>query len=128
MGLIYALEELAKTTSHQNIACTLSHSGGAIIPTDKATQLYWIAREAVSNAVTHANPTLIAIRMTNDGEVLELSVEDDGRGLTTANGSSGNGIGLQVMAQRAELAGGSLTTGRSDSGGTAIRCKISLHE
>ena len=91
---------------------------------ERGTQLYWIACEAVNNAVTHAKPTRIAIRLSGSGENIELSVEDDGSGILTP-GTNLNGIGLQVMAQRAELAGGHLAIERSGYGGAAVRCNLS---
>lgn len=126
-GLTYALDALAKTTSAQyGIDCSFDHDVEARMSLERGTQLYWIAREAVSNAVTHAKPTCIAIRLSGSGGNVELSVEDDGSGILTPDVSS-NGIGLQVMAQRAELAGGHLAVERSVYGGAAIRCNLSLN-
>ncbi len=123
-GLIYALDVLAKTTSHQKqIECSFEHDTEVNVTPDKATQLYWIAREAVTNAVTHASPTRIIIRLRRAPSGIALSVEDDGGGLARPGGER-NGIGLQVMTHRAELAGGALNTGRSDYGGAAIQCII----
>ncbi|MEP7016368.1 MAG: histidine kinase [Verrucomicrobiota bacterium] len=124
-GLIEALDVLAKTTSHERqIECRFHHTAQVTMPATKATQLYWIAREAVTNAVTHANPTRIEIGLTRAGDDIELLVEDNGTGMAHS-GNGRNGIGLQVMMQRAELAGGSLSTGRSDYGGAAVRCVVS---
>ena len=127
-GLICALDVLAKSTSHQHkIDCRFHHNGEVTMSPDKATQLYWIAREAVRNAVTHAHPTRIAIGLTRARDQIELFVEDDGTGIPSSNGPR-NGIGLQVMTQRAELAGGRLSTERSDErGGTVVRCILSLN-
>jgi signal transduction histidine kinase len=126
-GLICALDVLAKSTSHEHkIDCRFHHNGEVTIPPEKATQLYWIAREAVRNAVTHAHPTRIAIGLTRARDQIELFVEDDGTGIPSSDGTR-NGIGLIVMTQRAELAGGRLSTERSDFGGAAVRCILSLN-
>ena len=126
-GLICALEVLAKTTSVQyGIECHFDHNVEATISLERGTQLYWIAREAVNNAVTHAKPTCITIRLSGSGGNVELSVEDDGSGILTP-GTNLDGIGLQVMAQRAELAGGHLAIERSGYGGAAVRCNLSLN-
>jgi two-component system nitrate/nitrite sensor histidine kinase NarX len=116
---------LAKATSHEHkIDCRFQPNGEVTMSPDKATQLYWIAREAVRNAVTHAQATQIVIGLTRANGHVELIVEDDGTGIPKSEGVR-NGIGLLVMTQRAELAGGLLRTERSDSGGTAVRCIIS---
>ncbi|MGI8433039.1 MAG: sensor histidine kinase, partial [Chthoniobacterales bacterium] len=126
-GLTYALDVLAKTTSAQyGIVCSFDHNVEARMSLERGSQLYWIAREAVTNAVTHAKPTCIAIRLSGSGGNVELSVEDDGLGILIPEVRS-NGIGLQVMAQRAELAGGHLAVERSGYGGAAIRCNLSLN-
>lgn len=125
-GLISALEGLAETTSRQHqIACSFQHSAELAVSPEKSTQLYWIAREAVTNAVRHAAPKHIKIRLNRAGQDIELCVDDDGDGIDHSGGD-GNGIGLQVMRQRAELAGGSLRTTHNHEGGTAVRCVISL--
>jgi signal transduction histidine kinase len=126
-GLISALEVLAKTTFHErHIECRFNYTAGLTLSPDKATQLYWIAREAVTNAVTHGNPTRIDVRLTRVNDHIELSVEDDGPGIPGSDAQR-NGIGLQVMKQRADLAGGHLRTERSNSGGAAIRCILSVN-
>jgi signal transduction histidine kinase len=120
-GLICALDVQHK------IDCRFHHNGEVTMPPDKATQLYWIAREAVRNAVTHAHPTRIAIGLARARDKIELFVEDDGIGIPRSDGTR-NGIGLQVMTQRAELAGGRLSTERSDErGGTVVRCILPLN-
>jgi signal transduction histidine kinase len=125
-GLISALEGLAETTSREHqIECSFQHSRELTISPEKATQLYWIAREAVTNALRHADPKRIQIRLNRADHGIELRVDDDGSGIAHSGGE-GNGIGLQVMRQRAELAGGSLSTTHGDERGTAVRCVISV--
>ncbi len=126
-GLACALEVLAKNASRQHgIECRFDQDIDPTMPLEKATQLYWIAREAVANAVIHAHATSVIIRLSNLGQHVELSVEDNGPGIPSIAADS-NGIGLQVMAQRAGLAGGHLSIDRAPNGGAAIRCYISAH-
>jgi signal transduction histidine kinase len=126
-GLILALRALADTTSQEHhIACTFHHDAEVTTSADKATHLYWIVQEAVTNAVRHANAKRIEIRLTRAGPCIEVSVKDDGVGL---RGSSAelNGVGLHVMRHRAQLAGGFLKTSDGELCGTNIRCAIPLH-
>jgi len=79
--------------------------------------LAWTLREAVTNVVRHSGARRCTVevlsRQTLDGPVLELSVEDDGRG----DGSSGTpGNGLTGLAERLEKAGGSLEASRVKHG------------
>jgi signal transduction histidine kinase len=54
-----------------------------------------------------------------------LKVEDDGRGLR--QDAMRDGIGLKVMAKRAELAGGTLRV-EGAAQGTIVLCEIPLPE
>jgi signal transduction histidine kinase len=122
--LLPALDMLATRTSRDHaIQCELVNDTNLFIPSDKGTQLYWIAREAVNNAVTHAKASRIQIRLKNSGDHLTLSILDDGLGLKSVDAAP-DGIGLQVMARRAELAGGNLVLGQSEWGGAVVCCKI----
>ena len=126
-GLILALDGLADTTSHENqIDCSFRHDTEVTTSADNATHLYWIAREAVTNAVRHAEPKRIEITLTRANGSIELSVEDDGVGMRGSTGDQ-SGIGLHVMQHRAQLAGGFLETRNGHGRGTNIRCAIPLH-
>jgi signal transduction histidine kinase len=126
-GLISALDGLAKTTCRErDVDCRFGYSAGLTMSPDKSTQLYWIAREAVNNALTHGKARHIVIRLTRENDHIELSIEDDGTGMPRPDARR-RGIGLQVMEQRANLAGGRLRIERIDSGGVAIRCILSLN-
>jgi signal transduction histidine kinase len=126
-GLVSALDMLAESVSREyGIQCQFINNTSASIPLDRSTQLYWIAREAVNNAITHAAPSRIVIRLQNSGENISLSILDDGPGMRKVDDASG-GIGLHVMARRAEVAGGQLVIGRSELGGALVSCKINTN-
>ena len=126
--LLPALDMLAtRTRRDHGIQCEFVNETDVFIPMHKCTQLYWIAREAVQNAIRHAKASRIEIRLENAGDSLTLSVLDDGPGLQDVDVASSSGIGLQVMARRAELAGGKLVLGQNESGGTGVYCKIRIN-
>jgi signal transduction histidine kinase len=54
--------------------------------------------------------------------MLELEVEDHGKGLDA--GTSRPGLGLVAMRERAELLGGALDILRPDGGGTLVRLTV----
>jgi signal transduction histidine kinase len=125
-GLISALKGLTEMTSQQHqIECDFHHNGDIKMPSQQATQLYWIAREAVANAIKHSSSTKIDIRLASVGSLVELRIEDNGNGITHS-AENPNGIGLKVMRQRAEIAGGALTTGDIFGRGTLVRCVVPL--
>jgi signal transduction histidine kinase/ligand-binding sensor domain-containing protein len=72
-------------------------------------QLLRIGQEAVSNAVRHANATVICLELRYTDASVVLRVLDDGCGFDPAVATSGgNHWGLKSMQERAEQIGGSL--------------------
>ncbi len=89
---------------------------------DAATHLYRIVQEALTNAVRHGRATRIVITITSAAPHVEISIRDDGRGMTQ-QGPRGAGIGLKTMTYRAQMLGGELTIGPARGGGTVVRCR-----
>jgi signal transduction histidine kinase len=80
-----------------------------------------VVREAVSNAVRHAEATTLNIRVNVEDE-LTIEVSDNGRGMI----SPANESGLRNLRQRAEDVGGEFTVGTAPGGGTALRWSAPL--
>jgi signal transduction histidine kinase len=81
-------------------------------------QLYFIFKEAITNAVRHAaSANEIQVSLVRVGGVLELEILDDGPYQVPAGTAPRpSGLGLRNMAQRAKAIGGELRTGgRPDS-------------
>jgi PAS domain S-box-containing protein len=122
-GLAAALRELAiRTKSIFNVPCDIEcHAQIDLKDSNAATHLFYIAQEAVHNAVRHGRPSLIRIKLDREGEFLHLSVSDDGCGLP--ENRVGKGMGLRFMAFRAKMIDASLMIENPLDGGT----RISLH-
>jgi signal transduction histidine kinase len=70
------------------------------MPLRIADTLYRIGQEAIANAVRHAHPSRLAIRLKYDHNMACLQIEDNGIGFQRANGLGGFGIrGMQRRAQ-----------------------------
>lgn len=122
-GLFFAMDSLARAISQEGVDCQFTHHGSPPKSKELATQLYWIAREATNNAIKHAQPEHVEIQLNTTGDHCILTVMNDGeRSFDVVNH---NGIGLKVMAQRAELAGGVLRVQRLDSG-TIVKCEVPI--
>ncbi|MBV8518468.1 MAG: sensor histidine kinase [Acidobacteria bacterium] len=74
-------------------------------------------REAVTNIVRHAGARRCRITFDTRGDMLAMSIADDGRG-----GSAPFGNGLTGMRERVELLGGTLT--RDGRDGTTLTVKL----
>lgn len=121
-----ALHEFAEETSKRfRIPCEVTVVGEVkLADNDTATHLLRIAQEAVRNAIRHAKPRRIEIHVTATPEKLQLTVEDDGVGLKTG-GQPLKGLGLRIMAHRAQIIGAQFSVGARQNGGTAVTCNLS---
>ncbi|MEU6255451.1 histidine kinase [Streptomyces sp. NPDC047043] len=88
----------------------------ADVPEESESALAWALREAVTNVVRHSGAGRCTVevlkRQTLDGQVLELSVEDNGSG----GSGKGPGNGLTGLTERLEKAGGTFEAGRTKHG------------
>lgn len=124
-GLARALRELAAgVTGLSQIRCDLELSRPvAVSDSGIATHLYRIAQEAVNNALRHAQPTQILIRLHRLKSRVELTITDNGRGLPRSSDTA-DGIGLRVMQFRADLIGATLSLESSPGRGTRVHCVL----
>jgi signal transduction histidine kinase len=98
------------------------------LPANVEETLYWIAQEALNNALKHASPSSVKVTLRVEGEPraprVELQVADDGSGFDVDTLHSGQGIGLDSMRERAEQVGGILTIHSAPGKGTRVRVTI----
>jgi signal transduction histidine kinase len=88
-----------------------------------AASTFRLAQESVTNAIRHArNATRIEVRVCGDGEVLRLSVVDDGDAVASDRISWGYGI--VGMTERASLLGGRLTAGPGPERGWSVQAVL----
>ena len=81
---------------------------------------YFVASEALTNAVKHGGPSRITVRATHDDGRLTVSVGDDGRGGAAAS----PGSGLAGLADRVAAHGGSLRVTSPPSSGTTVVAEL----
>jgi signal transduction histidine kinase len=123
-ALLGALRDLAAEVSSEFPArCDFRHEGEvAIRDTAAATHLFHITREAVHNAVHHGRARHIAISLSAATPALTLTVRDDGSGLPPREQRK-QGLGLSIMAHRAEIIGWSFHIAAEPGGGTVVTCR-----
>ncbi|WP_228990398.1 histidine kinase [Streptomyces sp. DH8] len=101
------------------------------LPHAVARQLVTVASEALENAHRHADPTYLIVLAGVKGDMLRVSVYDDGRGLpagTTLEGLRRAGhFGLVGMVERAASIGARIRIGRGRAEkGTEVRVELPL--
>lgn len=88
----------------------------ASLSPQRCYELYRIVQEAVNNAMKHASPTHITIRLDGD-ERFSLTVVNDG--VDPASRMASGGIGMQTIRSRAGILDADITTSLQD-------CKFTL--
>jgi two-component system, NarL family, sensor histidine kinase DevS len=97
----------------------------ASLLTPHAPNVLQLVREAMSNAIRHADAQTISVELGGDGEALTLAIEDDGSGFDP-EGTLGGGRGLRNLRARAEAIGGRLDIESRSERGTTVRLRVPL--
>jgi signal transduction histidine kinase len=124
-GLAQGLRELAaKTSTLLGTRCEYRGDETVVIEDSiAATHLYRIAQEAIHNAVKHSRAARIAVGLEQVDDRLRLTVRDDGVGIPDPLPLRA-GMGLRIMARRAEMMSGRLEVRRSAPRGTLVTCEV----
>ena len=97
---------------------------------EKELAIYRIVQEALNNIIKHAKAKNVYVSLLNKGNVLFLSVEDDGVGFDKNKAmkiSKGKGpLGLIIMQERAMQLDGELTVESSLGKGTHLLAEIPI--
>lgn len=98
------------------------------LPSDIGLAFFRITQESIRNAIKHANPSKVEVRLEQVGSRLRLSVVDDGDGFEMKDGrdDSSAGLGLVSMQERARLMGADFRMTSSPGSGTQITVEVSL--
>ena len=114
-GLTAALDDLA---SRLPVRVHITEPGRRF-PAPVEGTAWFVACEAVANAVKHAGATAIEITLTPDDSSLRLTVTDDGCGTADLDGT-----GLRGLADRVAAVRGHLTVESHAGAGTVIRAEL----
>ena len=116
---------LDRVEGRMDMETHLDLNGEQHIPKVWEVQIFYIAIEALNNALKHSGADRIAIRITGRPNQAELVIEDNGSGFDTAmlgqaEGGSGPGMGLNNIQERAAGIGGILTVTATPGQGTTV--------
>ena len=122
-GLVSAMRAMVVQTCESHpFACHFKASRGLRLDDTTALHIYRIAQEAMINAVRHSSGKNIFVTLENASDQVQVSVRDDGKGITTRQRSKG--LGLHMMKYRTNVLGGRMTIEKAPGGGTIVTCAI----
>lgn len=108
----------AQSTAAIRLECALPSQS---LSAQQQVHALQIVREAVLNAIKHANATMIDIKChPYDDELNIITVHDNGTGMTTTEEPEGH-YGLTIMRERAVKLGGNLAIQQAAERGTEVR-------
>jgi len=122
LGAVAALQWLAEDFENRTgVPCTfLCRDPQLVIPMPRATALFRICQEALTNVMRHAEASSVTIELTSaDGE-LRLLIRDDGHGFDSIVATPIHSFGILGMRERAALAGGHFYLNSTPSEGTVV--------
>jgi signal transduction histidine kinase len=125
-GLVPAIESyLENFQEATGIACEWECGAEAVgVLPEVTTAVYRVLQEALTNVARHAATPGVEVRLSQEGEMLVLVVQDDGRGFDISTTGNDHSLGLIGMRERAELAGGILQIASRKGSGTRIEMAV----
>jgi PAS domain S-box-containing protein len=130
LGLVAAIEWEVKEFERRAGIRTRVQSNAEHVALDpgRATAVFRMLQEALTNVATHAQATRITVTVREALGALGVSVSDNGRGIPCEQVGSVDSLGLLGMRERAELLGGSVDVRSNHPRGTVVTVSIPLAE
>lgn len=116
-------ERLDAVERRLGIEAELSVEDAPRLPEEVERAMFGIAVEALNNAIQHANPRTIRVKLRSTDAVFSLTVEDDGHGFDADVTPAKPDHGLDNMRTRAREAGAVLQV-HSSGGGTCVEVSV----
>jgi signal transduction histidine kinase len=123
MGLALAIRTLAEDFAARNELILDLDVPQEVnnLPQEVEHGFYRVAQEALENIIQHAGAKQVQVKLEDNGDMLILSVADDGRGFDPGSGATGHQLGVQGMYERADLIGAELEVSSEVDKGTTVR-------
>jgi signal transduction histidine kinase len=118
-GLGPALKALGRrSTIPVEVEANVEHR----LPEHTEVAAYFVASEGIANAVKHSGASLVRIHVSEEDDVLHLSIGDDG----TGGADPARGSGLVGLTDRVEALGGTLAIRSRPGEGTSLLVELPL--
>lgn len=122
-GLVETLRRrLEMVEQRAEVAAYLQADDGLTLPAEWEEGVYYIAEEALNNALKHAAASQVTVALRRSQSGLELEIADNGCGFDPATVRAG--LGLTGMGERAALLGGELNLASAPGHGTCLLLRL----
>jgi PAS domain S-box-containing protein len=128
LGLVAAIELHARKFQDRTriiVECDCGLENGKL-SREQSTAIFRIFQEALTNVLRHSQATRVNIQMKEENGEFELTIGDNGRGITDDEKSGDRTLGLLGMRERAHLIGGRIEITGSVGKGTVVIVRIPI--
>ena len=128
LGLVAAMEWQAREFQERSgIACETHLPADEIsLDSDRATAVFRIFQEALTNVARHANASKVVVDLKREADSLILAVRDNGKGIDEAAIHASNSLGLLGIRERATAFGGNIELTALPERGTCVTVRIPI--
>lgn len=128
LGLITALEWHAQEFENRSGVKTKfkSEVGELKLPVNRATSIYRIFQESLTNIARHAKATKVTALIKKKNNELIMTIQDDGKGFDPLVIGNKKTLGILGMRERADIMGGEFTITSNIGKGTVSTIRIPL--
>ncbi|WP_104191380.1 sensor histidine kinase [Cryobacterium sp. Y82] len=124
LGLPAALTRLAAPLLEHGITVKLHIPPDCELDRDRAAMFYRVAREVLANTVKHAKAGILELSLMQDADRTILLIHDNGCGFDLSEDAPENHLGLRIMRDTIEVAGGTLEVRSWRGGGTSVMATL----
>jgi two-component system, NarL family, sensor kinase len=132
-GLAAAVSDVLSPLRAAGVETEVDIPADLHVPDRMEALLFRTAREALQNVRKHADATRVEVHVRADRSRVWLTVKDDGQGFVSTPSNDGNGddgsdggLGLRLVADLAEEAGGHLNIDSTPGRGTMVRVEVPI--
>lgn len=126
-GFVLALQNLLSALQEGEIEFYFFHhlKEDLKLPQKLEISLYRICQEAIQNIIKHASASEVNIQLTQDEELLQLTIEDNGKGFDPQRAESG--LGISNIRTRVQALGGLLFIDSILGKGSVLTIQIAMN-
>lgn len=124
-GLIAALEQLCLSMKNNKVQIQFENYEDEVqLDFQKGLAIYRIVQEAISNALKYADADLIIVQVSKSVAILQVLIEDNGKGFDAS--VANYGMGLNNIVKRINWINGSIEIRSKPGSGTQIEIGVSV--
>jgi signal transduction histidine kinase len=126
LGLSAAIEWQAREFErHAGIPCSIrSEPDDIILDRARSTALFRIFQETLTNVARHAGASRVDVVLRNFAGTVEMTISDDGQGITPEQVVDGRSLGIVGMRERVRSLAGQIEITSRPGDGTTVCVSI----